>query len=251
MGIAVAQPRASVRPSAAIPGRRFDHLFFSLGTLAMAISVVVGFGPTYFFAGVFRAPLPSTVIHVHGAIFSCWILLLLTQTSLVSAKRVDLHKKLGIAGFLLAVGMVVVGEWAATSRLAQGFAPPGLDPRFFYVIPFTDMLIFGTLIFFAFRYRSDSSTHKRLIYIATTELLVAAIARWHWQVVFHNPVRASIVSYLFLLALIGYDLWSTHKVHRATLWGSAFLIFGQWIRLPIGNTAAWQSFAAWVQHVAR
>jgi FtsH-binding integral membrane protein len=251
MGIAVAQPRVSVKPAAALPGRRFDRLFFSLGVVAMAISVVVGFGPTYYWAGLFRAPLPSPIIHVHGAVFSCWILLLLTQTTLVSARRVDIHKKLGIAGFLLAVSMVVIGEWAATSRLVQGFAPPGLDPYFFYVIPVTDMVIFGTLIFFAFRYRSDSSAHKRLVYVATTALLIAAIARWPWHVIHRNAPRAAIVSYVFLIALIGYDLWSTRKVHRATLWASAFLVFVQQIRLPIGKTAAWHSFAVWIQSLAR
>ena len=47
------------------------------------------------------------------------------------------------------------------------------------------------------------------------------------------------------------SLWSTHKLHRATIWASAFLIFIQQIRIPIGHTATWHSFAAWVQSVAR
>jgi hypothetical protein len=72
-------------------------------------TVFAGFAPSYYFAGIFRAPLPSRIIHVHGAVFSCWILLLITQTSLVSAGRVDVHRRLGIAGFVLACLMVVVG----------------------------------------------------------------------------------------------------------------------------------------------
>jgi FtsH-binding integral membrane protein len=251
MGIAVAQPRTYIRPGTVVPGRRFDHYFFTTAALAMALSVFVGFAPTYYLAGVFRAPLPSPIIHVHGALFSCWILLLVTQTSLVSASRVDLHKKLGIAGFILAASMVLVGILAATDRLARGFAPAGLDPCFFYIIPTTDMLIFGTLIFFAFQQRSDSSAHKRIIYVATTALLIAAIARWPWRPIYHNAPRAAIVSYVFLIALASYDLWSMRKIHRATLWASGFLIFVQQIRLPIGKTAVWHSFAAWIQTIAR
>jgi len=38
------------------------------------------------------------------------MLLLLTQTTLVSAGRVDIHRRLGIAGFLLAWAMVVLGS---------------------------------------------------------------------------------------------------------------------------------------------
>lgn len=46
---------------------------------------------------MFAAPLPNWLIHVHGAAFTLWILLLVTQTLLVPANRVDFHKKLGIA----------------------------------------------------------------------------------------------------------------------------------------------------------
>jgi hypothetical protein len=57
--------------------------------------------------------------------------------------------------------------------------------------------------------------------------------------------------YSLLLLLIGYDLWSTRKVHRATLWASVFLIVLQQVRIPIGRTVPWQSFATWVQNLAR
>lgn len=217
----------------------------------MLATVFVGFGPTYYMAGLFKAPLPSTIIHIHGAVFSSWILLLVTQTSLVSAHRMDIHKKLGIAAFVLACSMVVIGVVAATDRLARGTGPAGFDPYFFYIIPLTDMLIFGTLIGFAFRLRFDSSAHKRLIYIANTALLIAAIARWPWHVIHRSAPRAAFASYAFLLLLIAYDLCSTRKVHRATAWGGAFLIFVQQVRIPIGKSAAWHSVAMWIQHLAR
>jgi hypothetical protein len=159
-----------------VPDRRFDHVFFS-GT-AVAGTVFVGFARTYYLAGVFHAPLPSLIIHLRGSVFSCWILLLVAQTSLVSAGRVDLHRRLGIAGFLLACLMVVMGVLAATDTLLRNGGPPGGDPQAFYIVPMTDMVIFATLIFFAFRSRSNSATHKRLILIATIGLSIAAIARW-------------------------------------------------------------------------
>jgi hypothetical protein len=53
----------------------------------MLATVFIGFAPTYYLAGVFQAPLPNRLIHVHGAAFSCWMLLLIVQTSLVSAGR--------------------------------------------------------------------------------------------------------------------------------------------------------------------
>jgi len=115
----------------------------------------------------------------------------------------------------------------------------------------TDMLIFATLVFFAFLALSTPPTHKRLILVVTTALLIAAIARWPFAVVHRNPVMGALFSYIFLLMLAAYDLWSTRKVHRATLWAGAFLIFVQQIRIPIGKTAAWHAFASWAQSVAR
>jgi FtsH-binding integral membrane protein len=241
---------SATRPDA-LPGRRFDHYFFASTAWLMLVSVLVGFGPTYYLAGVFRAPLPSPIIHIHGALFSCWILLLITQNSLAWARRVDIHKKLGLGGFLLACLMVIAGWMAATDRLARGTAPPGLDTYFFYIVPMTDMVIFATLIFFAYRMRRDPAAHKRIIYVATVGILIAAIARFPTKWLFHNALHAAIASYAFLVLLISYDLWSTRKVHRATLWAGAFLIFVQQIRLPIGKTAAWHSFAAWAQSIAR
>jgi len=251
MSTTAANPRAFSTPAAVLPGRRFDHIFFSVTALMMAATVYVGFAPTYYLAGVFRAPLPSTIIHIHGAAFTCWILLLITQTSLVSAGRVDIHRRLGLFGFGMASTMVVLGVLAATDRLARASSPPGSDPYFLYIIPLGDMFIFATLIFFAYRSRSDSAAHKRIIYVATVSLLIAAIARWPIALVHRKAPHAAIASYIFLLLLVAYDLWSIRRIHRATLCASGFLIFIQQVRLPIGRTAAWHSFAAWVQSIAR
>lgn len=244
------RPAVPVKPAATAPGRRFDHLFFSTMALLLLATVFLGFARTYYLAGVFRAPLPGLIIHLHGAAFTAWILLLVTQTSLVSAGRVDIHRRLGIAGFLLACLMVILGVLAATNSLHRNAAPPPADAKFFYIIPLTDMLIFATLIFFAFRARSNPSAHKRLIFIGTVALMIAAIARWPiWS--HRDPLTATLVSYVFLLILVIYDLWSTRKLHRATIWAGAFLIFIQQIRIPIGHTAAWHAFATWIQSISR
>lgn len=249
MSTVAVRPAAPAKQASLIPGRHFDHVFFSAIALLMLATVFVGFARTYYLAGVFGAPLPSLIIHLHGAAFSCWILLLVTQTSLVSAGRIDIHRRLGIGGFLLACLMVILGVMAATDSLIRNAGPAGRDPKFFYIIPLTDMLIFGTLIFFAFRSRSDSAAHKRLIMVATTALLIAAIARWPFLGQ-RNPIKAALLSYFFLLLLVAYDLWSTRRVHRATIWAGAFLIFIQQIRIPIGRSAVWHEFAGWVQSLA-
>jgi FtsH-binding integral membrane protein len=143
---------------------------------------------------VFDARLPSRIVHIHGATFSCWILLLVTQTSLVAAGRVDIHRRLEIAGFVPGCLMVVLGVLAATDSLVRAAGHASRDVQAFYIVPLTDMVIFATLLAFAFRARRDPAAHKRLIYLATMGLLIAAVARWPFAIVNRNAPVAALFS---------------------------------------------------------
>jgi FtsH-binding integral membrane protein len=251
MATIAARPTGSASAARTVPDLRYEHFFFSGMSILMLTTVFFGFARSYYLAGIFRAPLPSLIIHIHGAAFTCWILLLITQTSLVASGHTNIHQKLGIAGFLLGCLMVVLGPLAATDSLVRGAGPVGRDIKAFYIVPLTDILIFATLLFFAFRARRDSPSHKRLIYIATTSLLIAAVARLPFSFSHRLHPQSEVLTWIFLLFLVGYDLWSARKIHRVTLWASAFLIFVQLIRFPVGKTAAWHAFATWVQTHAR
>jgi FtsH-binding integral membrane protein len=242
-------PAGSVSTPVTLPGRRYDHYFFSVTAVLMLLTVFFGFARSYFLVGVFHAPLPSPIIHIHGALFTIWMILLLTQTSLVAAGRKDIHRRLGVAGFFLASLMVVAGLAAGTDTLlrrANTLDPFGRDPKMFYIIPVTDMVIFGAMVAIAFFLRRESAAHKRSILIANTTIMVAAIARLPFAFSARNNPVDSLLSDLFIVALVIYDLWSTRKLHRITLWGGLFLITVQQIRVPIGKTAAWHSVADWV-----
>src|ERR1700722_299023 len=80
---------------------RSDDIFFPAMALLILGMVVLGFGRTYFFAGMFRAKLPNTLVHIHGALFVTWIFFLVVQASLVALRKVKWHMTLGIGGFLL------------------------------------------------------------------------------------------------------------------------------------------------------
>jgi hypothetical protein len=66
----VARSSEGFKASTVRPGRRYDHYFFSGMALLMLATVFQGFARSYYLAGVFHAPLPSLIIHVHGAAFS-------------------------------------------------------------------------------------------------------------------------------------------------------------------------------------
>jgi hypothetical protein len=234
---------------------RFEDLFFAGMAAVILASVFVGFAKSYYLAGLFKAPLPNLLVHLHGAVFSSWILLIIAQTSLVAAGRVDLHRRLGLLGFGLACLMVILGLLVATDSLANrhyAVGEKGAADRAFYAIPLADILMFSTLIYFAFRNRFNPAAHKRLMLIATFSILDAAFDRWPVPAAWWDfRVTPWLCCYPLLLLLMGYDKWSTGKIQRVTLWASAFLVVVQTGRIFIGRTVAWQSFATWVQTHAR
>jgi FtsH-binding integral membrane protein len=233
--------------------RRYDRIFFPVLAAFMLVAVFVGFARTYYLAGVFRAPLPNLLIHIHGAVFSAWIILLIVQTLLVAARRVDLHRRLGLMGFGLACAMVALGLMSGVDEMARHSGPgtQGVRARVSFVLPITDMLVFATLVYFGYRNRFNPSAHRRYLIIATVMILDAAIVRWPIHASWWHLQAAQICSYVFLLLLVGYDLWTTGKIQRATLRASVFLVVVQQVRMPIGRTAGWQGFAVWVENVAR
>lgn len=228
----------------------YENLFFSSMAGVFLVSVFIGFARTYYLAGLFRAPLPNLLVHIHGAVFSAWILLLITQISLVAAHRADLHRRLGMLGFGLAYLMVVLGLLVSSDRLARHTANPGAEKveevRAFYAIPLADIVMFATFVYLGYRNRFYPAVHKRLMLFATLAILDAGFDRWPIFDPYSLPVVNIVCFVPLLLLLMGYDWWSTGRVQRVTLWSSLFLVVVQQARHLIGHTVAWQSFAAWV-----
>ena len=245
MSIYVAVPESV---SKGLPGRKYDRQFFFAMTVLLAAVVAIGFAPTYYLAGGLQAPLPSRIVHIHAAVFSAWMILLMVQTGLISAKRVGWHRKLGMAGFVLAIAMVVLVVLTAAGLAVRVKGAPAMELVLGLLsVTFTDAFDFAVLAGFAYALRRDAAAHKRLIIIATVCLTRAAFFRWHVPILFRQVYPAYAATYVLLLLLAGYDLWSTRRIHRATMWGSLFLIvMGQLTRL-IGPSAPWHAFAHWVQ----
>jgi hypothetical protein len=224
------------------PSRTADRVFFSVMPFVMLAMVLYGFARTYFLVGMVAAPLPNKLIHVHGAAFTSWMILLIVQTALVSTKHVKWHMGLGLYGFALAVAMVVLGTLAAVDAMRRGETVLGLDPQTFFVIPVTGMLLFGTLVFYAFKLRRHTEAHKRLILLATMALMDAAIGRWqHPAILQRIPPTQDLVMLALLLTLVVFDLFNLHRVSKYTWRGALFVMVLHLVRVPLGHSAAWHA----------
>lgn len=125
--------------------------------------------------------------------------------------------------------------------MRRGGTVLGLGPQTFFVIPISGMLLFGVLVFFAYRLRRNAEAHKRLITIAAMALMDAAIGRWPIRVLQEHPPTQDLVMLALLLILVFYDLFSLHRLSKYTLRGAAFVMVVRLVRVPLGQTAAWHA----------
>jgi uncharacterized membrane protein YozB (DUF420 family) len=236
-------------PVATIPLGKYDRLFYGGMAVALGLTVLVGFSATYYlpiFADGPKATLsggPFTpLIHLHGALFTAWMILFIVQTALVAQRRVAVHRRLGFAGAVLAAAMVVVGLRAAVSAAARGAAPPGVEPLAFLAVPVFDMLLFATFVTTALVRRRDKEAHKRLMLLAYVSILVAAVARLPGVLSF-GPLAFFGLTFLFIVAAVTYDWFSRRRVHRVYLWGGALFAISVPLRLFLSGTDAWRRLA--------
>jgi hypothetical protein len=228
---------------------RRDRWFFVGMATAVMVTVAAGFAPTYYLKPLFAAPALPLFLHIHGALFTGWVLLFMAQTSLVAANRTGLHRRLGVAGAVLAVTMVVSG--AAVAIGSARMARPALgvlaraSPLFVLVIPLASVVVFAILVGLGLYHRRRPDAHKRLMLLATLALLPPALGR----IQILNAVGPQAffgVTLVFIAAVIAYDYWTQRRVHAVSLWGGLFLALSFPGRIALGHTDAWLTFARWL-----
>src|SRR3954452_14258854 len=102
--------------AAAIRTKRRTRRFYVGMAIAFAITVFAGFARTYFLKAHFGSPPLGPLVHLHGAIFTTWVLFFLVQTTLVASGRTYLHRRMGIAGVVLAALVLALGTTVAIHR---------------------------------------------------------------------------------------------------------------------------------------
>jgi hypothetical protein len=242
---AILAPASPRRPTYRPVNRIVERTFYSGMAILLCVCVFVGFSPTYFSAGMMRAPLPSPILHIHGAVFTLWMLLFVVQVALISARRVKWHRSFGIFAFCLPPIMIVLGVWAAIDALHRGVRIGPLDPSVSAAIPLIGIAVFTIVIYASWQARRRPDAHKRLILIATMGLVGAAFGRFPWARIGLPPAAGAVTGIgILLLILIIFELSSIRRIHRSTMWAAPLVFASIALAVPIGMTPAWHAFAA-------
>ena len=152
-------------------------------------------------------------MHVHGAIFTGWMLLLFLQVGLASSGRVRVHRRVGTFGIWYGALVWVMGVIATSQRQSSTCVPasgPG-SGRGFLILPIGDMILFGGFFGAAVKFRNKPELHKRLIVAATVALAFAAVARMNLSLPMFFVIWMAPMA-----ALAAFDFRSTGRIHRVT-----------------------------------
>jgi hypothetical protein len=231
-----------------------ERRFFTSMVIAMAVVTFLGFAPSYFLRPIIGIPpfvraVPVTPwIHLHAAVGSAWMLFLIWQAYLIRGKQHQRHMANGLIGVVIALAVMAVGLIVAFDAAREGRNPPGWTPTSFLMIPLATTFLFGGFVAAALWFRRRPDYHKRLMLIGTTAALLPATARlstqWFKGFLPPVPIGGMILSDIFLLALVAYDLKNQGRLHPATLWGGALMLLTQPLRVIVARTDGWNAFAA-------
>jgi hypothetical protein len=220
--------------------------FYPVLAGVMTAIALVGFWQTYFgplLAGHVEA-LP--LVHFHVVVYVGWLALFIAQAAFAAVGRVDLHMKLGRFGigygvFVIAVGLLV-GFGMFVVRVRAGAEAEAIGRIFG---PIVDMLIFAPLFAASIYYRRQPELHKRLMILATTTLLVAAVSRM--RTFMPSLVLVQLLwSAPILLAMV-HDYTKRKIVHPVYVFGLVLLLLeSQAVRSVARASDPWHKFGAWL-----
>jgi hypothetical protein len=169
------------------------------------------------------------MIHVHAAVFVGWMLLVGLQAYLAASGRLRLHRKIGEYGMYWGLVVIVVGVVTSFTMF---------DHRI-------DMVVFAPFFAAAWIWKDKPELHKRLIIIASTILLIAAVHRIQFLGPRPRPPAVILAVWLapIYLAMI-FDWIRERRVHLVYLLGIGAILFMKFGRAGMARSDFWQDILA-------
>ena len=233
----------SRRPVASV-GRRF----YLIMSLLMAAVFIGGFGQTVPDDFTHKPGLPL-LLHVHGAVFTLWVLVFVAQPAFVARGSLKLHRQVGMAGAWLAGLMVIMGLAATIFAIRYKFIPSFFPPTVFLVMNGIGILVFGGLVAGGVALRRKAEWHKRLMLCATISILGPGLGRLLPMDSFGAAAPLVMFGVILLFAFAGpvVDLFVRKRIHPAYAWGVGAIVLSNLLIAPLAFSAPAQALLKLLQ----
>lgn len=208
--------------------RHVGRPFYLVMSLVMAATIAAGFSQTV--PGDFAAhPGLPLLLHLHGMVFTLWVLLFVAQPAFIARGSYRLHRRIGFIGAGLSFAMVIMGLAATLFAIRYHRVPSFFPPGVFLVMNSLGILVFGGLVGAGVLLRRKADWHKRLMLCATVSILGPGLGRFLPMDSFGTMAPLVMFGVIGLYALAGpaYDLITLRRVHPAYVWGVATILISE------------------------
>lgn len=220
---------------------------------ALVAFMLVGFSRTYYLRFLSDLPPLTLILRIHGAVFTAWLGVFVVQAFLVSRRRVDLHRRLGIASAWFAVFVVVLGLLATIAASAVPRGGAGMTSGQFTIVGFTSIGLFAILVALGIAYRRQPALHRRYMILAMIAALSPAISRVLLLVdlIQYRDVFVPAVMGAFILWCLIAD-WRQHRVLHPIYAVGGIIVVASWpLRLMAGYSDWYRPLGEAVVSVAQ
>lgn len=224
--------------------------FFVAMTALMLMVTLIGFARTFYLSVFFDFPDLPVYLRVHGLILTTWFTLAFAQTYLVATNRTRIHRRLGVVGAFVAVGVVAVSVLTVVLRDA-----PSIDEdagRAFGNL--STVIAFALCVTFAILLRHQPAAHKRLMLFASISVIAPALDRLArlsplnefsemtlaWVPLPPEVAFASVATLALVLAVLIHDPISERRLRLPTVMGAlCLLVVAPGISFAFTSSGAW------------
>jgi len=232
--------------------KRRRNPFFVVMAAAVAVTVFLGFAPTFYLRSTFTPDkYLSLRLHIHGIALSAWIVLFFVQTMLIVRGSPALHRRLGWGMSGLAACIVVLMGAAIVDQMQR--IPPPFPAAFALAFGMFDIIVFAALVSWAIYWRKRPDWHKRLMLWATILLLGPAVVRILAFNGVHDPRYFELAEYgsaiIFFIPCFAYDWATRRQLHRANIVGLALILMDLAIQPIVLAWEPWTNFANAIQRL--
>lgn len=229
--------------------RKKKPSFFLIIAIVGLLAVLAGFAKTFIIpvaTNSFSAPL---LIHIHGAFAFAWVLLFLTQTSLIHFNKYKIHQALGFLGLFISAGvmitMIPAGVYVVQRELKQGSGESAYSGLLGVI---TSGIMFFTLVLVGTLKRRVPESHKRLMLLATIVVLWPAWFRFrHYFPSVPRPEIwfALVLAYSLIIFAWIWDKLKNGLVHPILKYVGLFIILEQTFEVFAFDSPIWRQIAKW------
>jgi hypothetical protein len=244
------------------PARQLPVFYLAMAGI-FAVIAFAGFTRSYLLPVVMNRFDGPALVHVHGILLFGWMVLLVWQSGLVRHRRIEAHRAWGMAGISLATGVVFTTIALIVRGLDAAHAAGNYDRlRLPAIALLSQIALFAAFVAAAVASIRRPETHRRLMLLATANLLPPAVARLFGLVLglvlappdagrrnialvtnvnlaFTVTLAAALVVDLLVVAAIVRDWRTRGRPHAAYVIGGASMLTVQLLRKPFAYTPLW------------